>query len=927
MKRAKIQGKLVDHSDNIYKAIFENSIDAIFITTPDGGIQSANLASCKMFGRTEEEIRKIGRNGILDLSDERLPGLLKERERTGKVSGELRYKRKDGSIFPADFTSTLFKFDRGKEFTITIVRDISSRKLLENKLVESEKNLRALIDAVDDSLFLMEPDGNIILANNQLSENFGKNIEDVVGTNTYKLVAADVAARRKKMVDRAISEGCPVAFTDQRADIYIENRVFPVRDESGKVTRLAIYGRDITLQIEAEQLLSASNEILGRINRASSKIDLIESVTGFLRNTFGFEAVGIRLKDGDDYPYYLTSGFPEDFVLKEKSLCSYDTEGELLRDSDGNTVLECMCGNIICGRYDPAKPFFTENGSFWSNSTSELLASTSEDDRQSRTRNRCNGEGYESVGLFPLRSGNNTVGLLQVNDHRKGIFTPARISLLEILGDNISIALDKFSAEEALKKSEDNFRMLVNLSPSGIYMTDANGNCIFVNEAWCRMAGMLPEEAYGDGWINAIHPNDRSHVSNLWKIYVQSGKEWNWSYRFRDKKGNIRWIYGLSRPVLNKDGEIMGFLGTNTDITERKKVETDRKRATENLKQSEEKYRLLSEQSGVGVGLYSKDGIILYYNSRALENLGGKSEDYIGKSLLDVFGKKDGNKYLKRVKKAIRLNENLVFEDHITSPTGNYWFASSHSLFSNSNGEVIGVQVVSHDITERKLIESQLIQTTTELRELTRHLVEVREKERTAIARDLHDDLGQKLTALNMDISWLKARIGVQSRTVENKIKQMIQMMNNTIESVQKISFGLRPSILDDLGLIPAIEWQLTDFHRTSGISCNYSCSPNNITVGAGISLVVFRIIQEALTNIARHSGATEVGVKINLTKGILEILIKDNGSGIEKEKIDSSKSYGLIGMRERVILVSGEVTITGTQGKGTSVHVRIPVE
>ena len=805
MKKDKVESAMVDHSENIYKAIFENSIDAIFIATSDGKIQSANPAACRMFGRTEKEIIKIGRNGVLDLTDERLQALLEERELTGKFSGEIRHKRKDGSVFPAEITSTIFKFEAGKEHTITIVRDI-------------------------------------------------------------------------------------------------------------------------TLQKEADHLLSSSNELLGIINRASSKIDLVRSVTDYLHNTFGFEAVGIRLSEGDDFPYYQTSGFPDDFVQKENCLCSYNKEGNILRDSVGNPVLECMCGNVICGRFDPDKPFFTQQGSFWSNSTSELLASTSEADRQSRTRNRCNGEGYESVGLFPLRFGTNTFGLLQVNDHRKGVFTPTRISVLEILRDNISIALDKFHVEEALKKSEDKFRMLVNLSPAGIYMTDKDGKCTFVNEAWCKMAGMEAEEAYGDGWINAIHPNDRSHVFELWEVYVNSGKEWNWSYRFLDKKGNIKWIYSLSKPVINNDGAIIGFLGTNTDITERKKVETDRSLAVENLKQSEEKYRLLSEQSGVGVGLYSKDGIILYYNSQALANLGGKAEDFVGKSLLEVFGKKDGKKYLNRVKESIRLRKNLVFEDHFNSPSSTYWFASNHSLYSNSNGEVIGVQVVSHDITERKHIEAQLIQTTTELRELTRHLVEVREEERTVIARDLHDDLGQKLTALNMDISWLKSRIGVQSRNVENKLKQMIEMMNITIESVQKISFGLRPSILDDLGLIPAIEWQITDFHKSAGLSCNFSCSPNNISVDAGISLVVFRIVQEALTNIARHSGATKVSIKISMTDGILEIFIKDNGSGIDQETIDSSKSYGLMGMKERVRVVGGEVSITGIMGEGTRVDVRIPV-
>lgn len=917
----KEQGGLQQHSsDNIYRAIFENSNDAIFITTPDGGIESANPAACKMFGSTEEEIIKAGRNGILDLTDERLPGLLKEREEKGKISGELRYRRKDGSVFSADFTSAVFNFEKGKEYTITIVRDISSRKLLENNLIESEKNLRALIDAVDDSLFLIETDGDIILANSRLAENFGRKMEDIIGTNTYKLVAPDVASTRKKMADRAVSEGNPVAFTDKRSDRYIENRIFPIRNDEGIVTRLAIFGRDITIQKEAEQLLASSNELLGVINRATSKFDLIKSVTCFLRNVFGFEAVGIRLREGDDFPYFETSGFTDEFVQKESCNCSYNKAGELLRDSDGNPLLECMCGIIIRGFSDPSKPYFTSHGSFWSNSLSELLTTSSDDDLMSRINNMFKDEGYESAGLFALRSGNKISGILQVNDHRKGIFYSSLISVLEILCDNISIALQKISVEEELRKSEDKFRMLVKLSPAGIYMTDNDGKCTFVNEAWCRMAGMEPEEAYGDGWINAIHPDDRTRVFKLWELYVNSGKEWNWSYRFVDKQGTIRWIYGLSRPVLSEQGKIVGFLGTNTDIT-------DRKLAEENLKQSEEKYRLLSEQSGVGVALFSKEGIIMYFNNRALKNLGGRSEDYIGKSLQDVFGKKDGNKYLKRVTEAIRLRKNMVFEDYYSSPTGNYWFASSHSLFSNSNGEVIGVQVVSHDISERKLFEDQLKKSTNELRELARHLVEVREFERTRIARDLHDDLGQKLTAINMDISWLKTRIGVQSRTVENKVQQMTSLMNETIESVQKISYGLRPSILDDLGLLPALEWLIKEFNKTSGITINASFAPKELDVDSQISLIVFRIVQEALTNVTRHSKATKAFLLINKLGKILEVSVRDNGKGIEIEKIENPKSFCLVGMRERVILIGGELVISGRPGEGTLIHVRIPLD
>jgi signal transduction histidine kinase len=164
--------------------------------------------------------------------------------------------------------------------------------------------------------------------------------------------------------------------------------------------------------------------------------------------------VGIRLKAGDDYPYYEARGFPEDFLLLENSLCERDADGQIQRDNVGNPCIACMCGNVICGRFDPAKPFFSPQGSFWTNGTTELLAGTTDADRQARTRNRCNGQGYESVALIPLRIGDNRLGLLQLNDRRKGMFTAQAIALWERLSSYLAVALAKSRAEEALRQSQ-----------------------------------------------------------------------------------------------------------------------------------------------------------------------------------------------------------------------------------------------------------------------------------------------------------------------------------------------------------------------------------------------------------------------------------------------------------------------------------------
>jgi GAF domain-containing protein len=164
---------------------------------------------------------------------------------------------------------------------------------------------------------------------------------------------------------------------------------------------------------------------------------LVASLT-YLTQHLDVDASGLRLRDGDDFPYFTTSGFSRQFVLDENSLCQTDSCGAPVLDGLGNVVLECMCGNVVQGRFDPSQPFFTSRGSFWTNSTSNLIEETTEADRLGRTRDRCRGEGYESVALIPLRSGDETFGLLQFNDHDPGKFTPQTIALLEDISEYLA---------------------------------------------------------------------------------------------------------------------------------------------------------------------------------------------------------------------------------------------------------------------------------------------------------------------------------------------------------------------------------------------------------------------------------------------------------------------------------------------------------
>ena len=170
------------------------------------------------------------------------------------------------------------------------------------------------------------------------------------------------------------------------------------------------------------------------------------------------QCAGIRLNNNGDFQYYVHAGFPEFFILKENSLCAKDEKGNTIFAEDGDPLLECMCGNVIKGRTNPKLPFFTQNGSFWTNSTTRLLKNTSEQDLQTRTRNMCHYSGYESVALIPMRSGNRTLGLIQLNDPRENMFTQKDISTYEYIADQVGAVV--VNALEIKEKIGDVFELL-----------------------------------------------------------------------------------------------------------------------------------------------------------------------------------------------------------------------------------------------------------------------------------------------------------------------------------------------------------------------------------------------------------------------------------------------------------------------------------
>ena len=210
------------------------------------------------------------------------------------------------------------------------------------------------------------------------------------------------------------------------------------------------------------------------------------------------------------------------------------------------------------------------------------------------------------------------------------------------------------------------------------------------------------------------------------------------------------------------------------------------------------------------------------------------------------------------------------------------------------------------------------------LRRLAAHLISVREEERAHIAREIHDELGQVLTGIKMEVGWLQKRL--KEPQLLEKTESMSKLIDSTVQTVRKIATGLRPEMLDDMGLVAAVGWQAKEFQKRTGIRCRVKLPPETVKLDIDVSTTSFRIFQEILTNVARHARATRVDIELGGNESELSLQVVDNGVGIQEDELTGKKSLGLLGMQERALLFGGDVRISGSPGHGTRVSVNIPL-
>ena len=349
-----------------------------------------------------------------------------------------------------------------------------------------------------------------------------------------------------------------------------------------------------------------------------------------------------------------------------------------------------------------------------------------------------------------------------------------------------------------------------------------------------------------------------------------------------------------------------------------------RKNALLELHASEEKYRLFFENSLDGILLTNSTGEIHAANPSACEMFGMTEQEICSAGRRAILDESDPN-WAIFFEERNRTGKAKAELRHFRKD-GTVFLAEVASVkFRNAGGDT-RTNTIIRDITERKRAEAEVQESYEQIRRLTAHLQNVREEERTHIAREIHDELGQQLTVMKMDLSWMKKKIkSGDIEVVPPKMDEFMEMLDGTIASVRRISTELRPSLLDDIGLIATIEWQAELFTKRTGTPITLEI-PNNLQIPGEHTTGLFRIIQESLTNIARHANASQIVIHLENNQKEFSLYIQDDGDGFDKKQSVHTKTLGVLGMKERTMMMKGEFNIDSVPKKGTTVTVRVPL-
>lgn len=840
-------------SEERYRALFEQSMDAIYISTPDGATMEANQAWLDLFGYTREE---LGQFAAIDLYADPADRarFLEQMAEHGAVADEVRYKRRDGTVMDVQRAVIARKDARGKVVTYQgVMRDITARKQAERLLRESEERYRTLFERSLDAVCLVAADGRLLDANPAYLELFGYSPEDVGRVNVRDRYVhpeeRDEYLRQLERDGAVTDRHTQLTRTDGTVMDCVRSSI-AYRDESGRIVTIQTVTRDVTEWLRAQEALRRSEEKYRALFEQSMDAVAVYAVDGTLLDAnpahlrlFKLTQADIGLKGV--LSLYVNPADRTDFLRRvERDGAVVDQELRL-RTADG---VEMDCVRSAVARRD---------------AEGRLVAV------QTVTRD--------------------------VTERRR--------------------------AELELRQSEERYRTLFEQSMDAVALVAVDGTLQSANPAYLRLFGHSAADI-GKQVAYSHYPDPEVRAQTL-RLVEREGVVLDQEVRLRKTDGTE--MDCVRTLIARRDGEgrLIGLQSVTRDITARKRAEQE-------LRESEARYRALVEHPGVAMTVTSLDGQLLDFNDAFAERVGYSRGELLGTSVTALYARPEEREAL--IAELQRTGHVRGTEVELRRKDGASVFVSLTMTPVTSRGREV---IVAHglDVTERRHAELELVRSREELKrsaeqlhELAIYLEEAREKERTGIARELHDQLGQALTALRMDLDGIVRVTESGGAPPAERLGRMASLLDETVDDVRRISSELRPGILDDAGLVAALEWQLDRFRERSGLECALQASADDAGLDRASSTALFRVFQELLTNVARHAGASSVLVTFERRNGDCVLSVSDDGRGITVEEAGSAASLGIVGMRQRLRPLHGSLEFEPNSPLGTTARVRVPL-
>ncbi len=485
--------------------------------------------------------------------------------------------------------------------------------------------------------------------------------------------------------------------------------------------------------------------------------------------------------------------------------------------------------------------------------------------------------------------------------------------------------------ESALKDSEERYRHLIEHIHAGVVVHRPDSSILLYNQEAARLLyfpeqGGTPRPLGEEDWFLVNEEGQRMLFENYPVMQVIRHREpiSNLLCGIENPQARtLTWVLVNAYPEWDEHHELKEVVVTFVDISSRIKAEEELKRSEDNLNMAQQLARIGSWEFDLQSQqlTWSKE----LYRIFEFEEI-PEEELYI--RYRSKFHPDDLAKLDSMISHALETKTGYTYQHRIINNDGSIkHILGIGDVITNRQGEVTGLKGTGQDITDLVKAEEKLQHSYKQIRELVAHLQHIREQERTRIAREIHDELGQQLTGLKMYVSWLNKKTDPARPEVRDKFEAAMALIEDTIRSVRRISMELRPSMLDDLGLIAALEWQSTEFEKRSGILTEFINHAGNFDIPSQVKTGLFRIYQESLTNVARHAGAKRISASLELHRNELVLTISDDGVGFAFSHVESKKTLGLFGMKERTQEMGGRYDIISEPGNGTTVRVSVPLK